>query len=240
MTLSENSLTGTIPSQYSRLWQLTFMQLSNNSLVGTLPSQLVKCSNLWYLFIDHNSLTGSLPSQLSTLNSLPYFRGEYNQFCGPFDPTRFPTTLAELSLSGNSLSGPLSRTGSSRLSQLSILELANNSLTGTLPRESSGMRALSSLDLGNNRQLCGPIPAAYSALTGLHKMNLASTQVNGSVPHSLCALFGAVGWFTLNLQDTRVTCYASCFTSYASAQLFLSPGISECSGIPLLPPILFC
>ena len=241
MYLSYNSLTGTLPSQYSALPQLRQLQLSNNSLVGALPTQLAHCSNLDYLYVDHNSLTGSLPSQLSLLYSLRYFRGEYNQFRGPFDPTRFPTRLAELSLSGNSLSGPLSRTGWSRLSQLSVLKLASNFFSGTLPRECSVMRTLSSLDWGNNRQLGGTLPAAYSALTGLREMNLANTQVNGSVPDSLCALFAAVEGFTLNLQDTRVACYGSCLKPYAYAQqLTLSPGISECSGIPALSSILFC
>ncbi|CAI5526677.1 unnamed protein product, partial [Closterium sp. Naga37s-1] len=49
MTLTDNSLKGSIPNRISELSQLTLLDLSNNSLTGSIPSGIYLLPQLSYL-----------------------------------------------------------------------------------------------------------------------------------------------------------------------------------------------
>ena len=76
--LSDGELSGTIPSELGRLFELTHVDLSSNSLTGKLPKTLGGLSNLQEIRLSGNSLTGCIPlglkdvatSDLSSLNLL--------------------------------------------------------------------------------------------------------------------------------------------------------------------------
>ena len=76
--LSDESLSGTIPSELGDLSELTHLNLSSNSLTGEIPRQLGRLSNLQEIRLSGNSLTGCIPialkdvptNDLSSLNLL--------------------------------------------------------------------------------------------------------------------------------------------------------------------------
>ncbi|MEK8018671.1 MAG: choice-of-anchor D domain-containing protein, partial [Candidatus Parabeggiatoa sp.] len=67
--LTENQLTGTIPTELGNLVNLTVLDLSYNQLTGTIPTKLSNLVNLMGLDLSYNQLTGIIPD-LSNLTAL--------------------------------------------------------------------------------------------------------------------------------------------------------------------------
>lgn len=83
LDLSNNELSGTIPSDISTLLQfITSLDLSSNSFVGEIPRSLANCSYLNVLKLDSNRLTGSIPLELGQLGRLKTFNVANNLLRG--------------------------------------------------------------------------------------------------------------------------------------------------------------
>ena len=106
LSLSNKSLTGTIPEELGNLYGLTTLKLNNNSLTGTIPETLEELTDLTELKLAGNTLTGYIPlglkdianNDLATLD-LP--------FCQPPAPDDLSTTASgesSVSLSWNAVS----------------------------------------------------------------------------------------------------------------------------------------
>ena len=78
VNLSDESMSGSIPSELGRLFELTTLDLSMNALTGEIPTELGWLSNLEVLRLSGNQLTGCIPlalqdvatNDLSALNLL--------------------------------------------------------------------------------------------------------------------------------------------------------------------------
>ncbi|KAL8475279.1 hypothetical protein ACS0TY_028095 [Phlomoides rotata] len=62
--LRNNSFSGSIPDQFSKLIQLQHLDLSDNHLTGRPPALLFSLPNISYLNLSSNALSGSLPEHL--------------------------------------------------------------------------------------------------------------------------------------------------------------------------------
>ena len=77
LSLSENHLTGSIPSELGNLSTLGGLYLSHNQLSGSIPPELGNLSNLEGLELNDNQLSGSIPPELGNLSNL-YHLDLYN------------------------------------------------------------------------------------------------------------------------------------------------------------------
>ncbi|KAI4351067.1 hypothetical protein L6164_005452 [Bauhinia variegata] len=133
LDLSQNSLTGSVPSEFGKMKQLVELYLQENKLSGDIPSELGECSELRELLMGGNFLQGSIPSSFGSLKSLEI-----------------------LDLSRNNLSGPIP--GELRkLSMLTSLNLSFNHLHGEIPI-GGVFNNITGLSLYGNDYLCGGIP----------------------------------------------------------------------------------
>ena len=82
INLSNNRLTGAIPTQLGRLTQLDTLFLMDNDLSGTIPSEIGKIKNLKGLYLDRNKLQGSIPAQLFDFTALKYLHLNENKITG--------------------------------------------------------------------------------------------------------------------------------------------------------------
>ena len=176
LELGVNQLSGTIPD-LSKLTNLTQLNLASNQLSGSIPdlSKLTNLQNLWLL---NNQLSGSIPSQLGSLTNLQTLWLDNNQLSGSI-PTQLGslTNLTNLDLHSNQLIGSIPDL--SKLTNLQYLVLYNNQLSGSIP-DFSKLTNLQYLALDNNL-LSGSIPD-LSKLTNLQYLTLDNNLLSGSIP----------------------------------------------------------
>ena len=186
--LSQNDLSGTLPSALGDLGNLQVLDLnSNNSLRGTIPSALGNLSNLQYLQLYWTDLRGTLPSALGNLGNLRALQLFWTDLSGTLPPELGDlSNLQELRLPNNDLSGTLpSEYGD--LSNLRVLRLQSNDMSGILPDSLSKLGNLQQLFLDSNF-LSGTIPSSYGKLSNLQALNLSENSLSGTVPSALSEL----------------------------------------------------
>lgn len=83
--MSDNQLTGSIPTSLSMLQSLTDMSLNDNHLDGKLPDAFGSLTGLVNFDISSNNFSGSLPPSLGSLSSLTTLHMQDNQLSGTLD-----------------------------------------------------------------------------------------------------------------------------------------------------------
>ncbi|XVF20981.1 hypothetical protein REPUB_Repub12eG0051100 [Reevesia pubescens] len=152
ISLTNNRLTGPIPTSFSTLPYLHTLDLSSNQLTGSIPPGLTKLPSLKVLILSSNELTFELPRTVSA--QLLHLDLKKNKISGPLP--RLPLTLRYLSVSENSMWGPLN--GLESLSELEYLDVSMNKFSGPVPTSLFINPTLSSLFLQRNN-LSGVLPS---------------------------------------------------------------------------------
>jgi Leucine-rich repeat (LRR) protein len=101
-----NRLSSSIPESWWKSTSLKYLDVSENSLTGTLPTW-IDLPELNYLYLNNNSLTGSLPQTLPINLFGAWFQD--NNFTGTI-PATFGVglnALSSLRLQGNRISGTI-------------------------------------------------------------------------------------------------------------------------------------
>ncbi|ETO35818.1 hypothetical protein RFI_01244 [Reticulomyxa filosa] len=153
LSLSNNSLNGTLPSELGNLDKLMTLELAFNQLHGTIPSELGNLGLLVGLQLQYNSMQGSIPAELG---------------------------YAYLSLGNNKLNGTIPKELSTCV-QIYALLANDNQLSGSLPAELSELKLLQQLELENNF-LEGTIPEEYGDLLQLQWLTVGNNMLEGTIP----------------------------------------------------------
>ncbi|KAG6660881.1 probable inactive receptor kinase At5g10020 [Carya illinoinensis] len=90
LDLSDNSLTGSLPTDIGDIASLKLLNLARNVLSGQLPNELNKLASLEYLDLSENKFKETIPKNLPS--SLNVFNVSYNELSGdvPENLRRFP------------------------------------------------------------------------------------------------------------------------------------------------------
>lgn len=197
LNLGGNQLVGSISSQIANLTELEWLQLYRNQLSGSIPSQIGSLSKLNKIWLGQNQLTGNIPASIGNLSLLDQLYLYDNQLVGNIPPELGNLSfLSDLRLGPNQLTGSIP-TSLGGLTQLRSLTLSTNQLTGTIPAELGNLPLLRSLFLHEN-QLMGGIPVEFSNLGSLKTIWLYTNQLSGCFDESLVDLCGQLTSVNIN------------------------------------------
>ncbi|WKN32901.1 T9SS type A sorting domain-containing protein [Porifericola rhodea] len=82
LSLYNNNLSGSIPSEIGELTSLSFLWMPENQLEGEMPIELAQLTNLGQLNLSYNKLEGLIPKELEALEHLSNLGLSHNQFRG--------------------------------------------------------------------------------------------------------------------------------------------------------------
>mmetsp|Transcript_18880 Transcript_18880/g.28718 ORF Transcript_18880/g.28718 Transcript_18880/m.28718 type:complete len:208 (-) Transcript_18880:1174-1797(-) len=174
LNLQDNKFGGKLPSSFGLLQQLDFINLNDNRLSGAIPLDLEYVMSRIEVCMSNNYLTGELPSfseRVSDTSShgkikirIERIKLDSNRLRGSI-PRGFGemTTLQELSLSQNLLSGTI--VNMEKLTSMEILKLGGNKLSGSIPQILPP--TLKQFDMEYNQILSIPTEIGYLTNIGM-------------------------------------------------------------------------
>ncbi|CAN1180010.1 Receptor-like protein 12 [Linum perenne] len=154
LSLSHNRFRGSVQltqyfnNQYTRL---TFLSLSNNSLTGIIPTSICNLVDLKVVDFSNNYFNGTIPScLLKDLRSLYVLDLRGNMLSGKIPDTfRASSALQTLDLSNNQLQGRIPES-LENCNKLEVLDIGNNKITDVFPCIRGIKSSLRVLILRNN------------------------------------------------------------------------------------------
>lgn len=212
LDLSDNMLSGELPTCWLQLKELFALNLANNNFSGKIPLSLASLPQIALLHLRNNSFSGELPSFQNHKELVLLDIGE-NRISGriPEWSGQSLPSLTVLRLRSNELYGSIP-TSFCSLPALQILDFSLNNISGVLPKCLDNMTAMLSegrsggyidftslmwkgieLEFGRNAELVrsidfssnylsGEIPEAITSLLGLHNLNLSRNGLRGRIP----------------------------------------------------------
>ncbi|XWS70361.1 hypothetical protein CRYUN_Cryun03dG0041500 [Craigia yunnanensis] len=160
--LEDNSFSGEIPSTFSYLPDITYIDLSRNRFTGGIPSNISQASKLQYFNVSNNpELGGMIPERTWSLPLLQNFSASSCNISGNLPPFRSCKSILVVELQMNNMSGAVPKS-ISNCQALEMINLASNQLIGHIPEELASLPALEKVlqSMGRsayvgNPELCG-------------------------------------------------------------------------------------
>ncbi|KAL1364795.1 brassinosteroid LRR receptor kinase [Arachis hypogaea] len=184
LDISANNFSSIVPS-FRECSALEYLDISANKFSGDVAGALSGCGNLTYLNVSSNQFSGAVP--LLPAGSLQFLYLSGNSFWGeiPVKVAGLCSSLVELDISSNNLTGTIP-IELSDCSLLNSLVLSRNKLSGEFPVETfAGMSSLKKLSVSFN-EFSGPLPQSLSKLASLESLHMSSNNFSGSIPRGLC------------------------------------------------------
>uniref|UniRef100_A0A0R0GIZ8 Leucine-rich repeat-containing N-terminal plant-type domain-containing protein n=1 Tax=Glycine max TaxID=3847 RepID=A0A0R0GIZ8_SOYBN len=146
--LSFNKLQGDLPIPPNGI---EYFLVSNDELTGNIPSAMCNASTLNILNLAHNNLTGQIPQCLSTFPYLSALDLQMNNLYGNI-PWNFSkgNAFETIKLNGNQFDGPLPRS-LAHCTNLEVLDLTGNNIEDTFPHWLESLQELQVFSLRSNK-----------------------------------------------------------------------------------------
>ncbi|XP_077230239.1 receptor kinase-like protein Xa21 isoform X2 [Tasmannia lanceolata] len=214
LLMDYNLFTGPIPVSLSNASQLSELDFGWNSFSGFLPMNLGSLQGLYQLSFGNNLLgSRGKSNDMTFLTSLTncsslvelYLRGNYLSGPLPNSIANLSTQLSQLSLGSNQIFGSIP-SGIENLVGLTIMGMEMNFLTGTIPIGIGKLNKLQILSLYSNG-LFGQIPSSFGNITNFLEFDLSDNKLQGIIPSSLgnCGHLEEVLLYQNNLNGTIPT-----------------------------------
>ncbi|KAI8539589.1 hypothetical protein RHMOL_Rhmol09G0194600 [Rhododendron molle] len=184
--LSNNHMSSLIPEAFGKMISLVHLNLAYNDFVGRIPKSFANLSRLESLELKWSHVTEQVSVVLDKLSgsekSLQILNFDSNQLIGTLpDFTRF-SSLRELYLGGNKLTGAFPKSFRHVLPNLVVLEFYGNQISGMLP-DLTAFPLLTRLDLSNN-SLNGTIDKSIGQFYKIEHLDTSLNSLEGIISES--------------------------------------------------------
>ena len=121
-------MTGSVRDTFSRFSALETIDLSNNRLTGAIPTRLFNLPNIKTIRLDTNTFDGTIPQNLGNAPKLELLLLQQNALSGsiPAIGSSSLQTLQQLKLFDNQLTGSLPESVCQLVSQATLRELSSD------------------------------------------------------------------------------------------------------------------
>jgi Leucine-rich repeat (LRR) protein len=186
--LSDNYLTGPLPTSLFEMTNLDTLQLSKNKLSGTISSEIAKMSSLKYLHLSQNRFRGNIPAELGFVTTLSQLQLFFNNFVGtiPSEIAKL-TVLDNLILADNFLTGTIPNVLLTNLTNLVTFSVQSNLLEGEIPPALWDMDWIYYVYISDNR-LSGSIPSSISNMSSVYFLHIGKNLLTGSIPDEISSM----------------------------------------------------
>jgi len=170
-----------VPLYGWKVWSV--LDLSNNQFSGILPRWFVNSTQITAVDLSKNHFNGPIPKDFCKLDQLLYLDLSENNFTGYIPSCFSPPSLIHIHLSKNRLSGPLTYDFYNS-SSLVTMDLRDNNFTGSIPNWIGNLSSLSVLLLRANH-FDGELPVQLCLLEQLRILDVSQNQLSGPLPSCL-------------------------------------------------------
>ncbi|KAL4607766.1 hypothetical protein ACB092_09G199300 [Castanea dentata] len=181
LDLRNNLLQG--PFSTPSFLSLRYIFVSNNKLTGEIPSSICNASFLDVLDLSHNNLSGVVPKCLVHSNVLSVLDLRMNSLHGTILATFSKgNNFRNINLNGNQLEGPLPRS-LANCRNLEVLDLGSNKINGTFPYWLGSLLKLRVFVIRSNK-FQGHIgnPKTKFPFPNLRILDISNNEFNGPLP----------------------------------------------------------
>ncbi|XP_031744356.1 receptor-like protein 15 [Cucumis sativus] len=212
LLLGSNNFSGSIEDGFINTegFSLVALDISNNMISGKIPSWIGSLKGLQYVQISKNHFAGELPVEMCSLSQLIILDVSQNQLFGKVPSCFNSSSLVFIYMQRNYLSGSIPLVLLSSASSLKILDLSYNHFSGHIPEWFKNFTSLRVLLLKEN-ELEGPIPQQLCQVEAISMMDLSNNRLNGSIPSCFNnIMFGIIkgNQTTLTFKPPGVTTYS--------------------------------
>jgi Leucine-rich repeat (LRR) protein len=175
LSLSSNFLSGVL--NVSGFKNLRVLVVSNNLLSGKLPSAISSLQNLQILSLAHNRFTGAVP-RLENLRNLTSLNLGGNAL-GPGFPA-LGAQIVSVFMGQNRFSGPVPSCFKGSV-ELQALDVSGNAMVGTPPPFLFNLPRIASLNLARNH-FSGDLPGNLTLSKALSSVDVSGNFFSGRPP----------------------------------------------------------
>ncbi|XP_019052118.1 PREDICTED: probable LRR receptor-like serine/threonine-protein kinase At4g20940 [Nelumbo nucifera] len=196
LSMANNSMSGTIPSNIADFRSLLYLDMSNNLFSSTLPPEIGRLQGLRNLSLAGNNFSGSIPDSIGGLSSIQSLDLSRNSFSGPLPSSLTKLKkLVSLNLSRNGFTKKIP-SGLEQIPNLEVLDLHGNKFDGHLDEKFLLSTNAIHVDLSGN--LLGSANSQKQKFLPLisetiKHLNLSNNHLTGSlVNDGEFSMFGSV------------------------------------------------
>ncbi|KAK7316564.1 hypothetical protein RJT34_00123 [Clitoria ternatea] len=185
MDLRFSGFCGEIPRSLLNLRGLKYLDLSWNKLEGQIPNWLGQHEHLQYLYLSGNLFCDSIPSTLGNLSSLIdlYMVKGNNSLSGVLSQTFFSklSNLKALKLTGSTFEFRIGSDNWVPPFQLKLLDLANTSQGPRFPSWIYTQKSLESLDMSGSKISFVDTGKFWNFVAGIKDLRLSYNFINRDI-----------------------------------------------------------
>ncbi|CAD2213685.1 Leucine rich repeat N-terminal domain containing protein, putative [Angomonas deanei] len=181
LSFLNSGLTGTLPSSWSKLTSLTFIDFSDSiGVSGVIPDSWAALTELASLGLARTSVQDDVfIDEFSAWTKMEWLDVTGTSITGSI-PASYSSWAAMLEFYAAGCTGLVGAIPDWSAT-LTILDLSDTGVTGTIPT-GYGSGPLEQLDLGGCTGVTGEIPAQLATSTTIEILHLGSSGVTGSIP----------------------------------------------------------